>query len=132
MITAQQAACCGQTCGQPGACKAPIFGAAILARQRAAGYVPTPADPVYATQNQADAEALRLQVDTFRGIVPALMLHMIEGVVANRHSSSDTLLIIADQLREVAKPFNASSMAQGLRQLADALADIAPARANPL
>jgi hypothetical protein len=136
MTDATTAACCGPTClrgtPQTGECVASTYGAAILARQRAAGYAAAPAGAAYVSQTQADAESLRLDVGAFRGIVPALILHMVEGVVANRRSTSDTLLIIADQLREVAKPFNASPMAQGLRQLADTLADIAPARANLL
>ena len=88
--------------------------------------------PRYATVAQARADAERLAVAQHVGTVPVLLLSTVEQVALNPRSSSDTLLITADALREAAGPLEGTPLARALRHLADTLAAIAPTRATPL
>lgn len=89
-------------------------------------------DPIYVTPAQAKADTERLLIATRVGSAPWALLAMVERVVLDPRSSSDTLLIIADALREAATPLEGTPTGLGLQRLADTLAEIAPTRANPI
>lgn len=86
----------------------------------------------YATTAQARADAESLGIPAHLGIVPLLLLSPIEGIVLDPRSNSDTLLIVADALRDAITPFASVEVARALRQLADTLTHIAPTRANAI
>ncbi len=86
----------------------------------------------YATEAQARADAERLALPSHLGTVPLLLLSSIEGIVLDPRNNSDTLLIVADALRESVTPYSGLQIARALRQLADHLTEIAPTRAEPM
>lgn len=89
-------------------------------------------DPIYATPAQAKADTERLLMAGLVGAAPWALLCLIEGAVLNPRSSSDTLLILADALREPAAALEGTPQGLALRRLANTLTDIAPTRANPI
>ena len=88
--------------------------------------------PLYATSAQARADALALDLEPLRGLVPWLLLSHVEAVVLDRRSDSDTLLITADALRDTAAPMTDTALGRALVALANTLSEIAPTRANPI
>lgn len=88
--------------------------------------------PLYATQPQADADAASLRITDHVGTVPVVLLRHIATVARNPRSNSDTLLITADALREAAAPLGTHAFARALRDLANTLAGMAPARIDPI
>lgn len=88
--------------------------------------------PVFTTAAQAKADAARLLIAHLVGAAPIVLLATIEQVVLNPRSSSDTLLIHADALREAASPLDGTPQGRALARLANTLTDIAPTRANPI
>ena len=86
--------------------------------------------PRYATPEQARADAEAVNVLQHTGKIEITALQAIDEIIANPHASSDTLLINADALRSVAKPWLGQAKGQALTNLADQLAALAPSRAN--
>lgn len=88
--------------------------------------------PLYTTETQAiaDVEALCLVAEV--GAAPALVLELVRHVVRNPRAGSDALFITADAVRELAIELAPSPTHRALARLADRLAALAPARANPL
>jgi hypothetical protein len=90
------------------------------------------AGPVYTTPAQAKADTERLLMAGRVGAAPWALLALIEQVVLNPRSSSDTLLIHADALREAASPMEGTPAGLALVRIANTLTDIAPTRANSI
>jgi hypothetical protein len=84
----------------------------------------------YATPEQARADAEAVNVLQHTGKIEITALQAIDEIISNPHASSDTLLINADALRSVAKPWLGQAKGQALINLADQLAALAPSRAS--
>jgi len=87
---------------------------------------------VYATPEQAAADAARLAVASHLGTIPAGELAALETLVLDCRTDSDTLLFVAEELEKFAAPVADKPLGRAMRQLAKTLAEIAPTRANPL
>lgn len=90
-------------------------------------------EPPYTTRALAAEQAEQLNVLDHTGDIEVVLLLHVQSVVRNPRSSSDTLLIVADALREAATVWRSvQKRAQALLALADKIAAIAPTRATPL
>jgi hypothetical protein len=89
--------------------------------------------PLYTTPALAEEQARALDAPQHTGVIEISLLLHIEAVVRNPRSSSDTLLIVADALREAARTWSAvHKRAAAFRQMADTLAQFAPTRADAM
>jgi len=73
-----------------------------------------------------------LQAGFYAGTVPGVLLRQIEAVVRDARTTSDTLLIVADALREAAAQCGPIPPGPAIAHLANTLTDLAPGRATPV
>jgi hypothetical protein len=89
--------------------------------------------PLYTTPALAAEQARDMNVLHHTGHVEVVLLLHVEAVVRDPRSSSDTMLIVADALREAARTWSAvHARAAAFRTLADQLTTLAPTRADAI
>lgn len=83
-------------------------------------------------QDIAAAQLASLRLDYWSIRVPPLLRRVVAATVENPRTSSDGLLILADALREAGAAWDTRLATEAaLRTLADRIAALAPARAEP-
>jgi len=86
----------------------------------------------YATAAQAHLDAASLEIDQLELTPSMLLTRHVASVVCDPRSNSDTLLIVADALREAASIYAGTPPGRNMAILATRLAALAPLRANPI
>lgn len=86
----------------------------------------------YTTPTQALADAERLALASHLDALPAHELTSIERLVQDPATDSDTLILLAEELERFAARAPETRAARAMRQIAAAVAALAPTRANPI
>lgn len=85
-----------------------------------------------AAKDAAQAQLATLLLHEWYARIPPLLCRVVAATVRNPATSSDGLLILADALREAGAAWDTRLATEAaLRTLADRIAALAPARAEP-
>lgn len=85
-----------------------------------------------AARDAAQAQLTSLALHKWAALIPPVLCRVVAATVRNPATSSDGLLILADALREAGAAWDTRLATEdALRTMADRVAALAPARAEP-